>query len=290
MDTSRTLLVHFGDLPSLAAACGMPDPANVVPWHPVDHRQPGAAGRRRAAERSAEAFGMLPVLTDGSALPSGPGPMGGAVTELALLARAVATAAASGCGAVHVPTQRGQVARDVLETVERIETFLDALVVGGGAVDAPRIELPVVDLDDDQIVDLVAAAGRSFEGAWPCDEDRPAPCGRCRGCRRWGRAMERAGVRSPWSRLVEAGAGSERGVAADDSAAAVAAGAGHAGGPGVIVEPRADAQPTRPGRSIAGFVRSGAPRGEHSAPHGSGPSGSGPRDAGQRESNPRGSS
>lgn len=211
-----TLLVHLGDPPSLAAAATVRDPATIVPWHPVTG-SPAAEGRREAVRRTAAGLGTRRPLLDAAALPAGPaGRADEGLAEVALLARAAVVAVAHGCTAVLWTVQRGQLARDVMESVERAEALIDALAVGAAPAGVPAIELPVVDLDDDQVLDLVDTAGLPWEGAWPCDREDERPCGECRQCRRWARAARALGLDWPWDlAAASAAAGSGAGAGAE---------------------------------------------------------------------------
>ena len=194
----ETLLVHLGDPPSLAAAATVRDAAGLIPWHPLPNG-PGGEPRRRAVRLTAAGLGTHPPVFDAAALPEGlPWNPADPVQELALLIRAAVVAGMHGCSTVLWPVQRGQIARDVTEAVERAESLMDAMAVGSEPGRVPAIELPVVDLDDDQILDLIDASGLPFAGAWPCEQAETAACGACRGCRRWGRVARGLGLAWPW--------------------------------------------------------------------------------------------
>lgn len=207
-DTARRLLVHFGDPASLAAAATIRRPERVIVWHPM---RPDAAseGRRRAAERTASAIGAAEFVVDDAAWPELPGdPSVGAgeldgASELAVLMRAVAVAESMGAPEVLWPIQHGQIASAVGTAIERVECLLDAMAAGGGEP-AVGIDLPVVDLDDDQVVDLIASGGLPWAGAWPCTSDGEIACGSCGGCRRWRRAAAAVGVDDPWAGAMDA--------------------------------------------------------------------------------------
>lgn len=194
-----TLLIHLGDPPSLAAAATVRDPAGLLLWHPVLGGH-AAEARRRAVRRTAASLGTRPAVLDEAALPDGAvWAPGDPLLEVALLARAAVMAGLHGCSAVLWPVQRGQIARDVTEAVERAESLLDTLAVGAEGGRVPAIELPVVDLDDDQVLDLIDAAGMPFHGSWPCERASEATCGECPSCRRWSRVARAMGLRGPWS-------------------------------------------------------------------------------------------
>ena len=206
-----TLLIHLGDPPSLAAAATVRDPSGLLQWHPV-LGGPADAARRRAVQRAAAGLGTRSPVLDEAALPEqGVWAPGDPLQEVALLARAAVVAGIHGCSSILWPVQRGQIARDVTEAVERAESLLDTLAVGAEPGRVPAIELPVVDLDDDQVLDLIDASGLPFGGAWPCDRSSEAACGECRSCRRWDRVARGLGLAWPWGHGRDAHGGDEAG-------------------------------------------------------------------------------
>ncbi len=207
-----TLLVHLGDPPSLAAAATVRDPSAVLPWHPVLHG-PADAARRRAVRRTAAGLGMATPIFDEAAVPEGARwAPGDPLLEIAVLSRAAVVAGLHGCSSILWPIQRGQISRDVTESIERAESLLDAMAVGAEPARVPAIELPVVDLDDDQVLDLIEGGGLPPAGAWPCERADEAACGTCGSCRRWERAARAIGLDWPW----RSRRGSEAGGDADE--------------------------------------------------------------------------
>jgi len=220
------LLVDAGDLAALAAASVESDPAEVVVWHPQVEAA-GAAGRRRAAEAHAEMLGGARLLlgrprpAPGSAA-GGPGGASAAgeievrrgLHEAAILLEAVERAVDLGCRRVVWPVAVGGDAARILAVGERAECVMDLVrgghgsepATGAGAATAgvrlEAIDLPLVDLEDDELADLAADAGVPLDAFWPCDGDGAVaggdPCGRCPGCRRWQAAFGRRGLSWPW--------------------------------------------------------------------------------------------
>jgi len=61
------------------------------------------------------------------------------------------------------------------------------------------IDLPLVDLDDEQVLDLADDGGAPPRAFWPCESGRAEPCGSCRDCVRWRRAHDGLGLPWPWA-------------------------------------------------------------------------------------------
>jgi hypothetical protein len=118
------------------------------------------------------------------------------------LLRAAAKARRLRCGRIVWPCHVGPDAEVVGRLVERAN-LVTALAGGSGPDGAGGelvIDLPVVDLDDEQLVDLAEDGGAPLQAFWPCDGNAKRPCEVCPGCRRWRDAFDAAGVAWPWER------------------------------------------------------------------------------------------
>ena len=51
--------------------------------------------------------------------------------------------------------------------------------------DAPWTELPLIDLNPLQILELADDTGAPLTGFWPCRGGADRPCGACDGCQPW---------------------------------------------------------------------------------------------------------
>lgn len=69
----------------------------------------------------------------------------------------------------------------------------------------PRIETPLAEMTDQQVIELGGQLGCDFSLTWSCARPGETPCMACGGCRRRSQAFEKAGVSDPL--LEPAGAG-----------------------------------------------------------------------------------
>lgn len=65
------------------------------------------------------------------------------------------------------------------------------------AESSPRIETPLAEMTDQQVIELGGQLGVDFSLAWSCARPGETPCQACGGCRRRGYAFEKAGVIDP---------------------------------------------------------------------------------------------
>ena len=59
------------------------------------------------------------------------------------------------------------------------------------------VEVPLLELEPWQVVDLGARLGAPLGDTWSCESDGPTPCGGCAGCRRRDAAFQRAARPDP---------------------------------------------------------------------------------------------
>jgi hypothetical protein len=193
--SAPVLVVDRGDMPSLTACAIQADPSRCVLWHLVE---PDLAAPRRceAVEAHAEAWGIQNVVT------SKPGDFG--IPGMApppdlllssILLNAVTVARQVGCRKIVWPHQVGPRGTEVAIAVDRANTVA-ALADLGGEAATVAIELPLVDLDDQQLVELVEETGAPLRAFWPCLGGDPRPCRKCTECQRWQEAFE--ALRQPW--------------------------------------------------------------------------------------------
>ncbi|MCA9286343.1 MAG: 7-cyano-7-deazaguanine synthase [Phycisphaerales bacterium] len=193
-----TLVIDFGDLPSLVCGFLESDPTRAVLWH---RRGAGVAGARRVAllEENAVALGVeRTVFTD---------PLPAAFAERPELVEAIdlleaCTAAESlGCHRVVWPLVCGP---DPTLLANAVERSCLAALLAASTPDVPRVvvEIPVADLADAAIADLAEDLNIPPRLFWPCTSDaagRTSPCGTCQECRRWRGAFSEARVEWPWA-------------------------------------------------------------------------------------------
>ncbi len=194
---SGVLLVDQGDLPSLAVLALESAPQELVLYHYGGADQAGP--RREAAARTHESLGVKRLIVDRTPEAD----LGGnaektteALHEACLLVRAAVVASRLRCGRVIWPRQVALDAAAVGEVVQRAS--MAASLAQLGRPDEFLIDLPVVDLTDEQLVELAEEAGAPMGAFWPCAGSAARPCGQCRPCLRWQAAFDAAGVEWPW--------------------------------------------------------------------------------------------
>jgi hypothetical protein len=217
MTRVSTLIIDFGDLPSLTAASIQPHHDKVIVWHERG-RGPSAAGRLAAVEHHAEALNVERLIVSEAlvlGLPELPG-----APELAQshgLLHAMIVARQLKCPKVIWPILTGPDHVRMGEVVNRAAAVagLDEIRLvddqkspkAGQRGDSPVgpqtvIDLPVVDLTDAQLVEVLEDSGGPLGGFWPCERGPNKPCGRCSECNRWLRAFDEAEVAWPWTATV----------------------------------------------------------------------------------------
>lgn len=65
------------------------------------------------------------------------------------------------------------------------------------AESSPRIETPLVEMTDQQVIELGGQLDCDFSLAWSCSRPGETPCQACGGCRQRAQAFERAGIIDP---------------------------------------------------------------------------------------------
>ena len=211
MSRPGTLLIDYGDFPSLVAATILARPDEAVIFHPRGH-DAAAAGREAAAMRHGEVLDVVGFIVDGipeiDAAPVAGGSMSDpqrieALDDACVLMRAAAAADRLGCSKILWPRQEGPDADRIGQAVQRANLVADVVQVGAGGTSTRRlvIDLPLVDLTDERLVDLADEGGAPMRAFQPCSAGggtTTAPCERCDGCRRWRAAFDAAGVAWPW--------------------------------------------------------------------------------------------
>jgi len=216
MASPRALLLHAGGLRSLVAAAVLvreQDAGRVLPLWIQDGRADGATAGA-AVELSCEAMGIKRVETlslphlRGEAEVDGRGEAWPVLWAAQALPAAMAVARRRQCDRVVWAANAGAGegdAREALRIVERAELVmgLAGLEVGpGGAAGAmPRVETPLCELTDGQVVGLGERLGVDWRLARSCTSPvaglgRPG-CGACVGCERRAAAFAEAGAVDP---------------------------------------------------------------------------------------------
>lgn len=198
MNTGSILLISRGDLPSLTAAVIQGDFSRLILWHVLE---PDVAARRRreAVRACGEVLGVKRVVESEAPVLGMPGmaPPGG-LYQSHLLLHAIITARQLHCAKIVWPIAVGPDPGQVGEAVERAGLAVAAAELPSAAGGAAMIDLPLVDLTDEKLVELVDDCGGPAGAFWPCEGDAERPCGQCPECRRWEGAFGAVGIRWPW--------------------------------------------------------------------------------------------
>jgi len=193
MPGTSVLIIDHGDPPSLASILTARDARSITIWHPT-----------RASDHQSDAFSNIArrhaaIYADGQCLRARVPVSGNLDLDRSVLIFAAATTAVTrGCSRLISPVSAaGEIDRMLLE-VDRAN-LAAALIDLGGDGSGLQIDLPVVDLDDWQIVDLIVEGGGALHDAWPCSQASSIePCSACPSCRRWRAACERLELDWPW--------------------------------------------------------------------------------------------
>lgn len=191
-DRPELLLIDDGSAGAFAATLLQRTPSSVLLWHPTDDDR-AAARRLDVVRERARLLGVAGVIT--ARMPGG-ADAGEAADEALLLVLAARSALAHGCRAVVWPRQVGLDA-DEMEGVAERALLCRSLLAAAGGPDL-LIDLPILEFEDDQVIDVIDDAGAPVELFWPCEGGEPAACGQCPGCARWRRTFEHLRIAWPW--------------------------------------------------------------------------------------------
>lgn len=210
--TTQTLVLCSGGLRSLVALAlvkGEEAGQRVTLLH-VDDGRPSRKRAADAAARQAEAFQVdriaelsMPHVYDRHAAGNATAP-GGSLAAAQVVLAAECFAVRHRIGRVVYPASCGLDTDPLGRAIERLLLVeqLAAADVPQGHGDAenrtvPRVETPLLELTDQQIVELGGQLGADFGMSWSCTEDSPHPCQVCSACRRRKTAFDRAGLEDP---------------------------------------------------------------------------------------------
>jgi hypothetical protein len=208
---ATAILIDLGDMPSLAAAVTQVDPVGLVLWHPGG-REPAGPRRLAMAQRHVELLEPMEFLVSDPhpapvvrAVLADPDAGDELLEHAIILTQTARLARRLGCSRIVWPVQVGLEPDRVCQFVDCATTVVDLIDLAsqsgaeGRAAGTIVIETPLIDLDDDQILDLADDAGAPLGLFWPCEEGTGEPCGLCPGCHRWQQAFTRAGIPWPWA-------------------------------------------------------------------------------------------
>ncbi len=118
------------------------------------------------------------------------------VDLLPLLFSAAAIAVHYQASAVYAGLRVGPGVDDLAQATEYIQICTELLQLPCGQREL-EIQMPLLELEPWQVVDLGFQIGAPLDKGWSCSENAPDPCGVCRGCRARESAFQTAGKPDP---------------------------------------------------------------------------------------------
>jgi len=199
--TTHLMILHHGGLRSLVATAlahgDEPKPRLTLLY--IDDGRDSRATRRAMMRKQAAFFGINRVTE--LSMPHlyghghGRAPDGGAqglYVRGQLLLAAMAEARQQQAEAVIWPVS---VAGDVKQaSLVTEQTVLCEHLAQAEATPAPRIDSPLAELTDQQVIELGEQLGVDWGLAWSCVRPGEVPCQACSACRRRQQAFDKAGV------------------------------------------------------------------------------------------------
>jgi len=198
---NHLMVLHNGGLRSLVASALLlsDDPPPRLTFLTIDDGREARLTRRQHVRAQAKAMGVtrLTELTAAHLFGHGYGraPDGGPLgllTRPQLLLAALAEARHQQAEAVVWPISvggDGQQGALATEQAELCQHLADA-----EAQQHPRIEPPLIEMSDQQVIELGGQLGVDWTLAWTCTRPGDKPCQACGGCRRRAQAFDQAGV------------------------------------------------------------------------------------------------
>lgn len=176
-------------------------PEKLILWHFLE---PDLAGlkRRQVCEAHVDQLGArrLIVIEPGAmGLSDMPPPEG--MFQALMLLQAAATARQLNCSKIIWPRQVGPEFEQMGIEIDRADAVMS--IAAADPESGPlAIELPLIDLSDQQVTEIVEEAGGAMDLFWPCEGGQERPCETCAECLRWHKAFEAARSQWPWEATI----------------------------------------------------------------------------------------
>lgn len=199
--TTHLMVLHNGGLRSLVASALLlaDDPAPRLTFLSVDDGRESRLTRRQHVQRQAKAMDVTRITELATPhlfghgygrAPDG-GPLG-LLTRPQLLLAAIAEARQQQAEAVVWPISLNGDAHQGAIATEQAE--LCQHLADAEAEQHPRIETPLIEMNDQQVIELGSQLGVDWKLAWTCARPGDKPCMACAGCRRRAQAFDQAGI------------------------------------------------------------------------------------------------
>lgn len=198
---THLLMLHNGGLRSLVASAllGSDEPRPRLTFLSIDDGREARGTRRRHVRAQAQAMGVTRVTElsvphlfgHGYGRAPDGGPMG-TLTRPQMLLAALAEARHQQAQAVVWPVSVNADAKQGAQATE--QAILCQHLAEAEATEQPRIETPLIEMTDQQVIELGGQLGVDWALAWSCIRPGDKPCLACGGCRRRAQAFDSAGV------------------------------------------------------------------------------------------------
>lgn len=201
---SHLVVMHNGGIRSLVASTLLisDEPVPRLTLVHIDDGRDARLTRRNFMRKQAQALNITRITE--LAVPHlfghgyGRAPDGGPLGQLTrpqLLLAAIAEARYQQAEAVVWPISVNADATKGAQATE--QAVLCEHLAQSEAEKSPRIETPLAELADQQVIELGGQLGCDWSLAWSCSRPGETPCQACGACRRRAQAFEKAGVIDP---------------------------------------------------------------------------------------------
>ena len=198
---SHLLVLHNGGLRSLVACALLlsDDPSPRLTLVHIDDGREARLTRRQFVRKQAQAFGVTRITElavphlfgHGYGRAPDGGPLG-MLTRPQLLLAALTEAKHQQAESVVWPVSvNGDIQAGALATEQAV---LCEHLAEAEAEQTPRIETPLAEMTDQQVIELGGQLGVDWKLAWSCARPGEQPCMACAGCRRRTQAFDKAGI------------------------------------------------------------------------------------------------
>lgn len=197
------LLIDDGGLAALTLAAIQPTGTRFLVLEP-DGPHPARPRRAAMVQRHLEHIDLIAH----EILPPPPAQITGPAYRLLdayTLILAAGAARTHGLSRILCPFHVGHDVEAIGEVIRQVDALTDLL--GQSASDPESsgdeliVDVPLVDLTDEEIIKLADDADLPLELFWPCETGEPQPCRNCAACQRWREAFSSLGIPWPWSGL-----------------------------------------------------------------------------------------
>ena len=113
-----------------------------------------------------------------------------------LVATAVRFASHYNATSIHLGLRVGPDSADLARATEYLQVWNELMQMPCGLPEL-ELQLPLLELEPWQVVDVGALVSCPFEKSWSCEQDHAEPCGVCPGCRLREAAFEQAAKADP---------------------------------------------------------------------------------------------